>query len=441
MPLVPGNVNVADVQKVLERAAQHILDAAGSDPVTSRADIEKKLESLDGEERALVDMFYRFSDHRDHKPGARITESDISKTLEYAKRKLVERLDKDGDHELSNVEIGRMSRIGKLAVAIAQSAGGTAPTGGTQSGGPIQWSQDVQDAIAEKLVELKIDGNKLLGVKVTSDWDSDSITPLFKSILETAGGEHLENLNLGHINQWDSGDTYADALKEIARHGPFPNLQEIFVADASWDETEISWIDVGDISDAFALSDTFSGLHVKGSNASFSAVEHNGLKSIFFESGGLPGGVLRSIAASTFENVDSLELWLGTEDYGATSTISDVNALLASDGLPDLKSLGLKNSDLSNDIAKAIVDAPMLAQLGELDLGMGTLTDEGAQALLDNKDKLMHLKVIDLDDNFLSPDMRTKLTDAFGAKVNIGDQGKWDDLQYDPDWLYVSVGE
>ena len=108
-----------DIHKALEKAAGHIRAAAGEDGITSRADIRRKLGTLEGTERALVDIFYRFMDRRDAKPGARITESDISGTLAYAKDRLIDQYDLNRNG-LSKAEIEKMSTTGKLAVALAR---------------------------------------------------------------------------------------------------------------------------------------------------------------------------------------------------------------------------------------------------------------------------------------------------------------------------------
>jgi hypothetical protein len=75
------------VHAALEKAAQNILEAAGDDPIVSRKDIREKLKELEGVEQQLTGIFYRFMDHRDYKPGARITKKDIDETFGLRQRK------------------------------------------------------------------------------------------------------------------------------------------------------------------------------------------------------------------------------------------------------------------------------------------------------------------------------------------------------------------
>jgi Ran GTPase-activating protein (RanGAP) involved in mRNA processing and transport len=91
---------------------------------------------------------------------------------------------------------------------------------------------------------------------------------------------------------------------------------------------------------------------------------------------------------------------------------------------------------LSNDIARACCDAPIIKQLETLDLSMGTMTDEGATAIVENAAHFKHLKKLNLDENFISDDAQKALEKALGDIVAIGDQEEPDD-----DYVYVSVGE
>lgn len=107
------------VHAALEKAAQNILAARGDDPFVSRKDIRLKLQELSGVEQQLTSIFYRFMDHRDHKPGARITQTDVDSTLAYAKEKLIDKYDVN-NNGLSKEEIKEMSLTARLAVRLAK---------------------------------------------------------------------------------------------------------------------------------------------------------------------------------------------------------------------------------------------------------------------------------------------------------------------------------
>jgi hypothetical protein len=127
-----------DVHVALQKAADKIVEAGGADQRISRAEVAAKLKGLQGTEKALVDVFYRFIDHRDAKPGAKVTAADVRKAVEYAKEHIINKYDLDRNG-LSTKEIAQMSRTGQLAVQLARElkAGGTAQS----QQGPVQGPQ------------------------------------------------------------------------------------------------------------------------------------------------------------------------------------------------------------------------------------------------------------------------------------------------------------
>ncbi len=108
-----------DVNRALAKAAKTIIEAGGADGRTSRAEIKKKLPQLTGAEKGLVDIFYKFIDHRDFKAGAQVTAKDVKKAVEYAKTHMIAKYDLN-DNGLSKDEIAKMSLTGKRAVDLAR---------------------------------------------------------------------------------------------------------------------------------------------------------------------------------------------------------------------------------------------------------------------------------------------------------------------------------
>jgi hypothetical protein len=108
-----------DVNRALEQAAKTIIQAGGSDGRISRAEVKARLPQLVGPEKKLVDMFFRFIDHKDFKLGATVTAADVNKAVAYAKEHMVAKYDLNNDG-LSKEEIKKMSLTGKLAVDLAK---------------------------------------------------------------------------------------------------------------------------------------------------------------------------------------------------------------------------------------------------------------------------------------------------------------------------------
>ena len=95
-----------------------------------------------------------------------------------------------------------------------------------------------------------------------------------------------------------------------------------------------------------------------GNDLGFSgAFKHEKLEEIVVESGGTPASAVRELAALDLPALERLELWLGTDEYGGGSTVSDVMPFLDGANLPSLKYLGLMNSDITDGIAQAAATA------------------------------------------------------------------------------------
>ncbi|MFJ6484738.1 STM4015 family protein [Streptomyces sp. NPDC091682] len=223
-----------------------------------------------------------------------------------------------------------------------------------------------------------------------------------------------------------------------------PALRGLFLGDMHSEECEISWInqsDVGPLLDGFPELEEF-GVR-GGSGLVFPAVTHHKLRSLTVETGGMPAEAVRGVAASDLPALVHLDLWLGTSEYGGDAEITDVAPILDGDRLPHLRHLGLRNSDIQDEIATAVASAPVVARLETLDLSMGVLTEQGGAALLSGQ-PLTHLKKLDLHHNYLGGPLRERLLEVLGgAGVALDlDRGHAEEDEDDGRvWRFVAVGE
>lgn len=224
----------------------------------------------------------------------------------------------------------------------------------------------------------------------------------------------------------------------------FTNLEALFLADVHFEESEISWVGHGDVGPLLEAYPRLRELGIRGSNdLEFPVIRHEGLRTLRFESGGLPGAVVRNVAASDLPSLEYLELWIGDEEYGCDTTVEDIAPLLTGERLPALRHLGLQNSMFQDEIAAAVAHAPVVARLESLKLSLGALGDEGAAALLSGQ-PLTHLRHLDLRHHFLSDAMMLRLWDALepaGVRVDLSDRCEEDDELYEDPVRYVAVSE
>jgi hypothetical protein len=125
---------------------------------------------------------------------------------------------------------------------------------------------------------------------------------------------------------------------------------------------------------------------------------------------------------------------LGATTTAATSEVSDLAPILSGDNFPKLEHLGLQNSHYADAIAVAVAASPILGRLKGLDLSMGTLTDEGARALL-AAPAVRGLRHLNLRYHYVSPELVKQLK-GLGIEVNTADR-----QEPDGDYMFAEVTE
>ncbi|NUU21521.1 MAG: STM4015 family protein [Streptomycetaceae bacterium] len=221
-----------------------------------------------------------------------------------------------------------------------------------------------------------------------------------------------------------------------------PALRHLFFGDIRSEENEISWIQQSNVTPLLRVFPDLETLIVKGGSMLIvEPVEHAALRTLEFQSGGLPDDVVRAVGASVFPALESLELWLGVEEYGGDATVDDLAGILNGRGLPALTTLGLMNSEIQDEICAAVASAPIVSRLRTLDLSMGTLGDEGAEALLTGQ-PLTHLDQLVVSHHFMTKRMCDRLAEALpGIVLGLEDVEEEDNLDGPEVWRYVEVSE
>ncbi|MEU3477988.1 STM4015 family protein [Streptomyces sp. NPDC033754] len=277
-----------------------------------------------------------------------------------------------------------------------------------------------------------------------SDPGDEHWEPLFERFLKTVDPERVRAVVVGG---WDepyetSSAFVVEAL--IAARDRLTGLRAVFLGDMTGEDCEISWIVQSDVTPLLAAYPALREFGVRGGTGlAFPAIRHDGLQSLVVETGGLPAEVVRGIAGSELPALESLELWLGTDEYGGDSTTEDLAPVLAGTGFPALRHLGLCNSVIQDEVAAAVAGAPVVARIERLDLSMGVLTDEGAAALLDGQ-PLTHLAHLDLSHHYLSAAMSEGVGAALvphGVTVVLGEPEEADDDGDGEVYRYVAVAE
>lgn len=242
------------------------------------------------------------------------------------------------------------------------------------------------------------------------------------------------------MEKGESYDVTPDRALEllVARKDRLPDLTALFIGDIISEENEISWIKQTDLAPIWAAFPKLAEAGIRGGDGlRLGRINHDVLRKLVIQTGGLPKAVLQD-ALEINAPLEHLELWLGTDDYGGDTKIADLEPLMAGGLFPRLKTLGLCDSEYSDDIAIRLAASPVLERISTLDLSRGTLTDKGARALIASG-HLNHLDRLDISHHYVTMEVLAELKRATPNLVA-------DDPQTPDDWdgnphYYVAVSE
>lgn len=235
----------------------------------------------------------------------------------------------------------------------------------------------------------------------------------------------LRKLTVGILDV--EGNDYSLLWRELAEH-PKPILEELYVGDFSSEETELNWSSIGTTTAAWAegVLPRISALTLRSGSMDLRGVRAPSLKELYIVTGGFDSASLDALLSVEWPNLHTLSLQLGSENE---IDVRELDRLFEGASFPALRHLGLTNSTISDEIAKQITESPIVKQLETLDLSLGTLGDEGAQAIIDAKARLAHLKRIDLSENWISRAMSSRLTGICEALFDADQQDDRGDRQ------------
>jgi hypothetical protein len=295
-----------------------------------------------------------------------------------------------------------------------------------------------------------------LRTELPSSYGSGDRSKAFESLEEylhrfsvLVGREEVRALVVGNVPDQDfqmRADEVVEALLGLAPK--LTGLRALFFGEILREENEISWIQLCDLAPLVAALPHLEELVVRGGSGSLGLglAEHPSLRRLTVQSGGLRPEVVRDVCASSLPALEHLELWLGVEEYGGTTTPQDLAPVLSGEAFPRLRSLGLRNTGEIDAWVPALARAPVLASLDALDLSLGALTDKGGQALVEAAPAFRGLKRLDLHHHFLTEETRERVRAALpGVEVDLSEPEEPDAYVQDGEeievYYYTAVGE
>jgi hypothetical protein len=309
----------------------------------------------------------------------------------------------------------------------------------------LSFHENLSDFQGQPVVDwvpgLDVGANAIrLRVEYDEASDGGSIERKLAELLEADGVDRLQSLVIGSWSPDDSGVDSAALVEQLVAARPkLPGLRNLFFGDIIGEECECSWIRLSDLSALLAAYEQIEHFTVRaGEGLTFGTLQHDRLKELVVQTGGLPASVLHEIATAKLPALERLELYLGDPGYGGDATVDDLAPLLRGAQFPNLRYLGLKDSAIADEVAGVVALAPVVGHLDVLDLSMGTLGDAGARSLLASP-AVRRLKKLDLHYHYISDAVAAELK-ALGIEVDLSDPQSPDGSD-DPDDRYVAVSE
>jgi len=145
------------------------------------------------------------------------------------------------------------------------------------------------------------------------------------------------------------------------------------------------------------------------------------LRRLILRDEALNPAVVSALGASSFPQLESLELWLGRFEYSWDGSAEDLAPLLNSPGFGKLRHLVLV-SDLKDELVDVLADSALIAQLESLGLPFGVLEASEALRLRDFWSAFSNLRRLDVTGNAITVAAARALREMAPGVVDLGDQ-------------------
>ncbi|HEY7416266.1 MAG TPA: STM4015 family protein [Ktedonobacteraceae bacterium] len=275
--------------------------------------------------------------------------------------------------------------------------------------------------------------------RISTEYEGNPILGKLEKFLADPASRAITGLVFGYEEDFPFTEI-ANTL--IEHHEQLPHLTALFLGDITFDEWEISWIEMEDISTLFPAYPQLEHFGIRGNASSglrLGTLHNEQLKTLIIETGSMNRSVVHDVLRSHLPALQHLELWTGSENYGGNCTVEDFAPLLSGELFPNLHYLGLRDSEFADDLAIALSQSPLLERVRILDLSLSTLGDAGATALL-NCPAVRKLEKLDLHYHFCSEEMTQRLQ-TLPIEVDVSERQIPEDEAFFANGRFVAVSE
>lgn len=266
--------------------------------------------------------------------------------------------------------------------------------------------------------------------------DGKDAKDLMDKILTDKELPQLEEVIIGYWG--DPFDVDCQVMIDIIKDKKeqFSHIKSLFIGDMDYEDCEVSWIEQGNYDGILEALPNLEALTIKGStNLVLGKLKSENLKHLEIICGGLPKSVLQEIQEADLPNLETLNLYIGVDNYGCDFEKEDIETFLNHTNFTNLKYLGLNDCEWQDEVVELVCKSKYMKQLEVLDFSNGTLTDKGGAIILETIPKYENIKKVDMHHHYMSEEMMEKLK-TLSCEVDVSEENDPDD-----DYLYPMLTE
>jgi uncharacterized protein (TIGR02996 family) len=274
------------------------------------------------------------------------------------------------------------------------------------------------------------------------DWMENEvdIAGLAKAVLASSAAAGLSAVELGLL-RWDYVGKDIPLIIDLIGKSPLgEQIATLRINPLEKDDVDVGMYDPGKLDGISSSMPGLESLTVKGNDFSLGTLNLPKLTKLAVQTCGFTKKHLKSVLEAKLPKLEHLELWFGSENYGAQCKTKDLGPILEGKVFPKVTHLGLMNAEFTDAICSAVGTSKILKRLKVLDLSLGTMSEAGVKAILADAKSFAHLTQLNVNDNFLSKKDIADLKKA-GLPVFSKEQKDVDDSIEGEIYRYVSVAE
>lgn len=227
-----------------------------------------------------------------------------------------------------------------------------------------------------------------------------TIRELTTTLLAHPSARVLRSLEIGALGGKGDYD-YTHVVEAIRRAAP-TSLRHLTLAEFDGEEhADLSASTLGDISGLYPVLPRLETLHLRAGTMDIGDIVLPSLRTLAITTIVFEQRALQSVAQASWPHLASLRLRAG----GTALPYAGIADIGTAPDMKALRNLSLEHTDETGEVWRGVLrDSALLSRLDTLALPYGSLTDHDVDDLLAQRHQLEHLRLLDLQGNYLSED-------------------------------------